>query len=284
MAKTVLVTGASGFIGRETFQALTQAGWRVICGIRQLPAVGQYNDTRFLDLDHPANILLLESELHCDAIVHLGARINLSDEAETDLFVPNVLATGCLARLAKIWNSQFLFSSTAIVYGARTKRIHKNSPLNADTAYGRSKLLAEQLLTASGANHCILRIAGVFGLDGPTHLGLNRSIKNAMQGIPSIQIGKGKALRNYVYVKDVAKTIVYALEAKLQGTHLVASHEVMPISSMLQTIHAVFLPNIPPSIEGGPETLDQIVTPSPDLPQTRSFLESINDIREGMNL
>jgi UDP-glucose 4-epimerase len=200
------------------------------------------------------------------------------------MFVPNVLSTGCLAYLATLWDAHLIFASTAIVHGVMNETIDLDSPVSPDTAYAKSKWLGEQLLAASNAKHCILRIAGVFGCDGPAHLGLNRAIDGAIKGEPPLQIGSGAALRNYVYVKDVAQAIVYALQERLVGTHLLSGHEVVSVSEMLQQVCDTFAPGLHPVIKDGPQAFNQVITPSIFLPKTREFREALNDIRKGCRL
>jgi UDP-glucose 4-epimerase len=233
--KTVLVTGATGFLGRATVPALAEAGWQITKGSRSAAEPLAKGVVR-LDLAEPATLLALAKQARFDAIVHLGARVCWAGETEAELFVPNVLATGCLAYLAGLWDARLIFASSAIVHGVRQETIESDSPLCPDTAYAKSKWLGEQLLATSNTKHCILRIAGVFGAGGPVHLGLNRAIDGAIKGEPPLQIGSGKALRNYVYVEDVAQAIVYALLEHLEGTHLLAGHEVISVSEMLKGV------------------------------------------------
>ncbi|MEW6165096.1 MAG: NAD(P)-dependent oxidoreductase [Pseudomonadota bacterium] len=276
-AKSVLVTGATGFIGRATVVTLEQAGWRVSKGVRTSPAA---SGDIFLDLAQPAAILTLANEARFDAIVHLGAQVGLSDATEAEMFVPNVLASGCLAFLASQWQAHLIFASTAIVCGARTEMIDAGSPVVSDTAYAHTKWLGEQLLAASQAHHCILRVAGVFGPGGPAHLGLNRAIDGAMKGLPPTQVGAGHASRNYIYVKDVARAIAFALQGGLAGTHLLAGSEVMPVNEMLQEVCNTFLPGQRPLHKDGQEAKSQVIQPSPHLPKTRGFREALADIKD----
>jgi UDP-glucose 4-epimerase len=277
--KTVLVTGAAGFVGQATVLALAHAGWQVTGGVRS--AAQPLGDGQIsLDLSQPAAILALAGAVRFDAIVHLGAHVGLSGSAEAEMFVPNVLATGCLVHLASCWEAPLIFASTAIVHGVKTERIESDSPPLPDTPYANGKLLGEQLLVASHVRHCILRIAGIFGHAGPAHLGLNRAIDGALKGDAPIQIGLGEALRNYVYVKDVAQAIAHALQEDLAGTHLLAGHEVMPIGGMLQAVCDAFLPGQHPSLQAGTEAISQVIKPSPFLPQTRSFRDALIDIRK----
>lgn len=278
-SKTVLVTGPTGFIGRATVSGLEQAGWAVTRGVR---SAGQSSESGFISLDlaKPAAILALANEARFDAVVHLGAHIGWSGATAAEMYVPNVLSSGCLAHLASQWNASLIFASAAIVCGARKEKIEAGSPVAPDTAYTNCKWLGEQLIEASHVNHCILRIAGVFGCGGPAHLGLNRAIDGAMKGEVPVQTGQGGALRNYVYVKDVAQAIVFALQDRLEGTHLLAGSEVMPVSQMLQEICNKFLPGRWPVIKGGPEAMSQVIQPSPSLPKTRGFREALADIKD----
>ena len=275
--KRVLVTGATGFIGRATVPALAAAGWKITRGSR-LAAEPLVKGVVRLDLSEPATVLALAKQVRFDAIVHLGARVGFAGETEAELFVPNVLATGCLAYLAGLWDARLIFSSTAIVHGVRQETIESDSPLCPDTAYAKSKWLGEQLLAASPAHHCVLRIAGVFGCGGPVHLGLNCAIDGAIKSELPVQVGSGGALRNYVYVKDVAQAIVYALQERIEGTHLLAGHEVMPISTMLQEVCNLFLPGQQPVLKDGPEARSQDIKPSTYLPRTRGFRQALIDI------
>ena len=277
--KTVLVTGATGFLGRATVPALAEAGWQITRGSRSAAEPLAKGVVR-LDLAEPATLLALAKQARFDAIVHLGARVGWTSETEAELFVPNVLATGCLAYLAGLWDARLIFASAAIVHGVRQETIESDSPLCPDTAYAKSKWLGEQLLATSNTKHCVLRIAGVFGANGPVHLGLNRAIGGAIKGEPPLQIGSGKALRSYVYAKDVAQAIVYALQEHLGGIHLLAGHEVISISEMLQAVCDTFSPGQHPVVKGGPEAMNQVVKPSTFLPATRGFREALIDIRK----
>jgi UDP-glucose 4-epimerase len=274
----VLVTGATGFIGRATVASLVQAGWVVTGGVRSA-ARSPENGQIYLDLNNPAEILALESGVRFDAIVHLGAHVGWSAATEVEMFAPNVLTTGCLAFLARQWNAHLVYASTAIVCGVKSERINASTPVSADTGYAQSKRLGEQLIEAAYVPHCILRIGGVFGSNGPSHLGLNRAIDGALKGSPPMQSGTGIALRNYIYVKDVAEAIVFVLQQRLEGTHFLSGSEVTSINQMLQTICDTLLPGQQPAVTEGPEPMSQVIEPSRDLPKSRGFREALTDIK-----
>lgn len=281
LSKSVLVTGSTGFVGQATSSALENAGWHVVRSSRLKPSDNQSNITQ-LDLADPSTVIALAKGPRYDAIVHIAAHVGWSDSDESAMYVTNVLSTGYLAYLTNVWNAHIVYASAAIVHGVATEVIDSETPIFLDNSYAKSKWLGEELLKASNARNCILRMSGVFGHKGPTHLGLNRAIEMAIKGISPKQIGKGNALRNYIYVKDVASAIAYALEHGLNGTHLLAGHEELSVCEMLEKVCEVLAPSISPIMQNGIEAKNQLIKPSLDLPKTRNFVESLIDIRESL--
>jgi UDP-glucose 4-epimerase len=282
VSKTILLTGSTGFIGRATFLALESEGWQVTQGSR-LFLEDMPKGVVHLDLANPSTVLALAKGRRFDAIVHIGADVGLLKDAESAMFASNILSTGCLAYLANIWDAHIIYTSTAIVHGVGAERIDCEAPICLDNAYAKSKWLGEQLIVASNAIHCILRIAGVFGHAGPSHLGLNRAISMAIKGEPPTQVGLGSALRSYVYVKDVALAVCYALKHGLEGVHLLAGHEELSVSEMLEKVCQVLSPSLNPLCIDGIEAKNQVVKPSTSLPKTRDFCEALIDIKSDIH-
>jgi len=132
----------------------------------------------------------------------------------------------------------------------------------------------------SGVKCGILRIAGVFGKNGPSHLGINVAIDNALKGVAPVQYGEGAVKRNYIYVEDLCSAIGFCIEQGLEGTHLVAGSSVNLVSEMLEIICETLLPGRRPQRAASERAVsDQIVEHSTDLPRGRSFKESLKDIK-----
>jgi nucleoside-diphosphate-sugar epimerase len=271
----ILVTGASGFIGKATVKALEASGYLVTQAGRRDKFDLAENHTS-IDLADCFSLKILEEKGPFDGIVHLGARIGLTDFTEADLYIPNVVSTGILAKFARDWNAHFIFASTAIIHGVRTQQISEDSPVLLDTTYAKSKWLAEELIRMATPSYTILRIGGVYGLDGPSHLGINKAIDNCINGVVPQLMGQGKALRNYIYVDDVAHKICSILASRIQGLHLMAGTEIISVREMLEIITNRFMPGSFLQTSAGNEASDQIITHSPFLKGTRSFRESVD--------
>ena len=216
---------------------------------------------------------------HSDAIIHLGTAVGWSGATLDDMFVPNILATGCIARLARVWDAHLCFASAAIIAGIKTSFVCSSSPVLLDTPYAKTKYLGEELIKASGANYCILRIGGVFGLNGPSHLGINNSLNSALVGEPPLLRGNGGGLRNYIYVKDLVDIIVNVLENQFVGTHLVGGSDEITIADMLMQICEIFLPGMQPKLLDGNNSSSQLIECSKDLPKALGFREALLDIK-----
>lgn len=278
MQRTALLTGYSGFLGRHTFEALVASGWKVYLAGRTPPTDNRHAGFVHIDLDRPETIAALRNSKPTQEIVHLACRVGWNGGSEAELLAPNVLATGLLADISKAWGSHLVFASAALVHGVAEQVISSQSDVAPDTPYAKSKWLGEQLITASGTAHGILRMGGLFGRTGPAHLGLNKAIESALRNEPPTRVGRGVARRNYLFVKDASDSILAAMERGIQGTHLLAGPEVLSVSAMLDHICNILCPSLRPLEAEGSEARDQIIERSPNFGPGITFAAALQDI------
>jgi nucleoside-diphosphate-sugar epimerase len=277
---TILLTGASGFIGKVTETELLNNNWQIIKTSRSL----NINEagTLYFDLSCPEKSFSEIMKLDFDIIVHLGAKVGLSNFESESLFTENVFATSCLVEIAKRKKKKIVYASTAIVHGVNTELISKEKEEKPDTHYAKTKLLGEKLITNACDNYCILRLGGVFGFGSVNVLGVNKSIINALRGRPPILKCEANRIRNYVYVNDVAKQIRFAVEENIVGVHLISGSEQIEIGKMLQIICDSFIPGSFPIVEIENEGHNQIIIKSNFFPETCKFEEAIQDLRRNL--
>ena len=185
--ESVLVTGASGFIGSFIVEEALRRGFGVWAGIRSSSSREYLQDKKihFLELDfaHPGELcaqLSGHKELYgkFDYIIHCAGATKCVDK--NDFERVNYRQTKCFVdtlRELDMIPRQFVFISTLSVFGPIREKIYtpiteKDTPVP-NTAYGLSKLKAERYLQGiPDFPYVIYRPTGVYGPVSYTHLTL----------------------------------------------------------------------------------------------------------------
>ncbi len=134
--------------------------------------------------------------------------------------------------------------------------------------------------------YAILRIAGIYGLNGSEHLGLNKSIREAVCNhiVPTLK-GSGNARRNYICVLDVVRwifTLLQKCETKDRPAgdiYYLADPEIYSIRGYLEAIVNVFMPSEKIKMIEGADGRDAIVNCSPPPFLLTKFLDYLYTIK-----
>lgn len=262
------MTGSTGFVGRYLVKILEDSGYEIWHLARNRKGV---KNEFVWDFVSP----LPKGLPRCDIVIHLAARVNFSVNLETFQYDVNTISTMKLVAYARDHNSYFIFASMAGVHGSQYPVIGEDTPINPENHYALSKYLSEEVIKTYLHNYSILRICGIYGLDGPKHLGLNQAISNAFhKKIAPILKGSGKTKRNYICVHDVTRWILYltkkykkdiAHSAKIDIRDILylAGSEVMTIKDYLELIIETILPKMELVVVDAPESPDFIVIAAP---------------------
>lgn len=219
---SILVTGASGFIGSFIVEEALNRGYAVWAGIRASSSRAYLQDARirFLELDFARPDMLRarlsdHTRMHgaFDYIVHCAGATKCIDSGDfervnhqhTRTFVETLKQIGMMPR-------RFIFISTLSVFGPVHE--HDYAPIrDADkpcpnTAYGRSKLRAEQYLQGlPDFPYIILRPTGVYGPRERDYYLMAQSIKRHVD----FAAGFRRQDLTFVYVKDVVQAVFLAI-------------------------------------------------------------------------
>jgi len=139
---SVIVTGASGFIGLNLVRVLAGLGAEVtvidrVQPSQRLPNVHfEWGDLRHLDQIYEADYLI-----HLAAITNAG----FAERYPIDTYEVNVLGTVNLMNHVKI-NKRVLFPSTALTYEASRTPISEEAPVDLSSTYALSKNMGEQVI------------------------------------------------------------------------------------------------------------------------------------------
>ena len=197
----VVVTGASGFIGRAVVPALRARGHEVMALDRA--ATGDLAGL----VDWPAHLA------GAGAVVHLAALAHSRNVDETRLRAVNVDAAVALGRAAAAAGVKMLFMSSVKVLGEETPGapFDESSELAPQDAYGRAKAAAETALRAiPGLALTVLRPPLVYGPGVKANfLALLRAVARGWP-LPLAAIRNGRSL---VFAGNLADAVACCLEA-----------------------------------------------------------------------
>lgn len=212
----ILVTGASGFIGRAVCQALVARGDEVFALVRSGPAIPGAK-TIYAALEDSESLGQVLNGVEC--VVHLAGRAHqLADRAVDPLAefrVVNCVATLHLARLAATAGvKRFIFISTIGVNGnVNTRPFAASDPANPVEPYAQSKWEAEQGLWSvqheSGIELVVIRPPLVYGSNAPGNF---RSLVSWIdKGIP-LPFGAIHNKRSLVGIDNLVDLVVRCIE------------------------------------------------------------------------
>lgn len=238
----ILLTGSSGFLGKYFVNELIE--------YTNLYTLSRKNSFYNYQLDSE----IPQLDCHFDLIIHSAGKAHNEPKTETEiaeLFKINVDGTqNLLAGISKNKiPKQFVFISSVSVYGLITgENINELAPLMAKDPYGKSKILAEEIVQ----NWCfennvictILRLPLIVGANPPGNLG---AMIFAISKSYYFNISHGTAIKSMVLAADIAKCILKV--AEVGGTYNLADGCHPSFSELSRCIARQmgkkFVPNLP---------------------------------------
>jgi len=175
------------------------------------------------------------SDLKPDALVHTAASYKDPDDWYTDTLVNSVGGVNLIKAAKENSVGRFVYFQTALCYGLKPEQNpiplgHSKDPSN--SSYAISKTVTEDYLTLSGVDYVTFRLANVVGprnVSGPLPIFYNRLIQ-----------GKGcfvtPARRDFVFVKDLARNVVKAVDGVGNGAYHFSSGTDIAIKTLYDAV------------------------------------------------
>lgn len=249
----ILVTGGLGYIGSHTVVALQEAGFGVVIiddlsnsELFVLDRISEITGTKpdfhQIDLKDEKSVQQFFSENKIDGVIHFAAHKAVGESVEKPLmyFRNNLLSLiNLLEAMKENEVDNFIFSSSCTVYGQADKMpIDESAPIKkAESPYAKTKQMGEEILedfvTAFHKNVISLRYFNPVGAHPSSLIGeLPKGVpNNLIPFVTQVAAGireelsvfgndyptrDGTAIRDYIYVCDLADAHVKALNRLIE--------------------------------------------------------------------
>jgi len=228
----VLVTGGAGFIGSHIVEQCLGAGYEAVV-VDDLSSGKKENLPQGVplyqvDVADAAAVQQVFDLVRPEYVVHQAAQISVSRSVQEPAFDAHVNIVGLLNVLeaaVQYGVRSFVFASSGgVLYGDVTTPADEGHPAAPVSPYGVSKLTGEYYLRFFATQHGLpctaLRYGNVYGPRQDPHgeAGVVAIfLQRLLAGEAPVINGDGRYIRDYVYVADVARANLLALESEGQG-------------------------------------------------------------------
>ena len=249
----ILVTGATGFIGSFIVEEALNKGMEVWAAVRKTSSLEYLRDSRIhrieLNLSSEDDLKKQLKDHPFDYVVH-AAGVTKCIHQE-DFYRINTEGTKNLVnaiRTLKMPLKRFVYLSSLSIFGPIREQQPYQEITEADTpqpntAYGKSKLLAEQFLDSINESlkadeepfpYVILRPTGVYGPREKDYFLMAKSIK----GHSDFSVGYKQQDITFVYVQDVVQAVFLAIDyGKTGRKYFLSDGQVYQSSTFSNLIH-----------------------------------------------
>lgn len=240
---TVLVTGASGFIGRYLIEYLNRCNVHIIATSSSKTKLQAFTWAQHVtcieyDLKQPVSVLLEQSGIP-DVLIHLAwhglpnYKQNVHELEELPIqqqFLKHMIAAGC---------KNITVTGTCMEYGMQEGCLIETMPVFPDTSYAKAKnklrLFLEELHTHDQFVFKWLRLFYMYG-EGQNPTSIIPALQRALnEGQAEFNMSLGDQERDFLPVEQVAAYIVQAaLQTEVQGIINICSGKPISILSLVQ--------------------------------------------------
>ena len=225
----ILVTGGAGFIGSHIAEYLVQRGDNVTVldnlsngKIQNISKVS--DDINFVNGDVRDYNLIEQLVKNVDGVFHEAALVSVPEsfKMQNEYFDVNVNGTENILKLAKEYGFKIVYASSSSVYGnPKSVPIKEDDDRNPLNPYAKTKLEDELLAekySEMGVHVIGLRYFNIFGRrQSKEYAGVIKLfLEKIRQNKAPIINGDGSQTRDFVYVEDVVKANILAMDSNIK--------------------------------------------------------------------
>ncbi len=240
--KTVILTGATGFIGCHCIKPLIDRGYRVHAVASKIPSAPvkdvQWHEADLLDLTSIPNLLRKTKATH---LLHLAWYSEPGKYVNSDLnFSWFQSSLELVKQFTQTGGKRIAIAGSSFEYDWKYGYCSEiRTPLAFDSPYGSCKNALRILVEEYTKLHCISAVwPRIFFLYGP-HEHPDRLVSSVMIALirgDEAKCTHGRQIRDYMLVHDVADALVTLLDNDVEGPVNIGSSQPISVRQLVQTI------------------------------------------------
>ena len=253
---TVLVTGASGFVGSHVADALSDAGYKVRLFDRYESPWRRPDQSMYVgDLLNRDDVRA--AARGCDAIYHYAAIADIGEAGHDPVRTAQVNIIGCLELLEAARENlckRFVFASTVYVF-SREGGFYRAAKQSCER-------FIETYQERFGLDFTILRYGTLYGRRAGMTNRIRAMVYDALRNKRINHPGSGESLREFIHVTDAARLSVRILSDEFSNRHyLLTGQEKLHVREVAMMIREILSEDIVVEFEEGEAEGHYALTP-----------------------
>ena len=217
--RSIIVTGGSGFLGSHLLGALSLIPDIRVTVIDRIPPKASMIGLQYInwDIRQRYSEVALDSSQNSSVLIHLAALCKEPGYEWDQYFESNYVGTKNVCEFAERNGiHDIIFTSTMMVFRPGEKKNSEEDLTAPDTAYGISKLLAEEVLSAwkNSDPRNRLKIVRPGVVFGKGENGNYARLYNALKRNTFAYVGRKDTIKGSIYVKEVVEFLLFLMTDK----------------------------------------------------------------------
>lgn len=237
--KKIMVTGGSGFVGKNLLESLDPVKYEIHSAAKENGVRGIVNHK--VDLCSRRETARLIKEIRPDILMHLAW--NVKDQSYWHSLENNKWTAASLFLAEKFFEyggRYFIFAGTSASYDYTKQILVEDAKMECpDSLYGVSKWYASRVISKmaedANAKYLEARIFSVFGNYEREGRLVTNTIRMLLEG-KQIVNRKWPLKRDYIYIKDAVRAIIYLMENGADGVYNISSGRAVMLKEIVECI------------------------------------------------